>query len=145
VAAGWVGFTGGDRPVVLLTEEGRAVMKGARPARILLPPLACPAPEAATGRRRAPRPVRTEDDATLDGAGQALFEALRRHRLGLARSAGVAPFVIASDRTLRDLARLRPRSREELALAYGIGARKAEHYGEGLLRVIRDSLEVATT
>jgi ATP-dependent DNA helicase RecQ len=145
VAAGWIGFTGGDRPVVLLTEEGRAVMKGVRPARILLPPLARPAPEAATGRRRAPRPVRTEDDATLDGAGQALFEALRRHRLGLARSAGVAPFVIASDRTLRDLARLRPRSLEELSLAYGIGARKAEHYGEGLLRVIRDSLEVATT
>jgi ATP-dependent DNA helicase RecQ len=136
VAAGWVGFTGGDRPVVLLTEEGRAVMKGARPARILLPPLARPAAEPAVGRRRAPRPTRPEEEA-LDPAGQALFEALRRHRLGLARAAGVAPFVIASDRTLRDLARLRPRSLDELSLAYGIGARKAEHYGEGFLGVIR--------
>jgi ATP-dependent DNA helicase RecQ len=52
----------------------------------------------------------------------------------------VAPFVIASDRTLRDLARLRPRSLEELSLAYGIAACKAEHYGDGLLRVIRESV-----
>jgi ATP-dependent DNA helicase RecQ len=138
VAAGWVGFTGGDRPVVLLTEEGRAVMKGARPARILLPPLARPAAEAAGPRRRAPRPARAEEEP-LDTAGQALFEALRRHRLGLARAAGVAPFVIASDRTLRDLARLRPRSLDELSLAYGVGARKAEHYGEGWLRVVRET------
>lgn len=42
-----------------------------------------------------------------------------------------------SDRTA---ARLRPRSLEELSLAYGIAARKAEHYGDGLLRVIRESV-----
>jgi ATP-dependent DNA helicase RecQ len=138
IAAGWVGFTGGDRPVVLHTEEGRAVMKGARPARILLPPLARPAAEAASSRRRAPRPARAEEEP-LDPAGQALFEALRRHRLGLAREAGVAPFVIASDRTLRDLARLRPRSVDELSFAYGIGARKAEQYGEDWLRVVREA------
>src|SRR5262249_33828738 len=40
VTAGGVSFTGGDRPVVVLPEEGRAVMKGARPARLLLPPMA---------------------------------------------------------------------------------------------------------
>jgi ATP-dependent DNA helicase RecQ len=141
VAAGWVGFTGGDRPVVRLTEEGRAVMKGVRPARILLPPLAHPAPETATPRRRASPPAAAGDAAgdALDPAGQALFEALRRHRLGLARAAGVAPFVIASDRTLRDLARLRPRTLAELALAHGIGPRKAERYGEGWLGVIREA------
>ncbi|MBI1737021.1 MAG: HRDC domain-containing protein, partial [Candidatus Rokubacteria bacterium] len=48
----------------------------------------------------------------------------------------VPPYVIASDRTLRDLARLRPRTLDELTLAHGIGRRKAESYGEGLLRVI---------
>ncbi|HVQ75794.1 MAG TPA: ATP-dependent DNA helicase RecQ, partial [Candidatus Binatia bacterium] len=40
VSAGWVSFTGVDRPVVVLTEDGRAVMKGERPARLLLPPSA---------------------------------------------------------------------------------------------------------
>jgi ATP-dependent DNA helicase RecQ len=137
VAAGWIGFTGGDRPVVLLTEEGRAVMKGARAARILLPPPAHPAPEPERASRRAA--ARGGEEDALDAAGQALFEALRRHRLGLAREAGVAPFVIASDRTLRDIARLRPRTLDDLALAHGIGARKVERYGEGLLRVIREN------
>jgi ATP-dependent DNA helicase RecQ len=142
VAAGWVGFTGGERPVVLLTEEGRAVMKGTRPARILLPPRAQPAPEAAAPRRRRGSPTPGDID-TLDAAGQALFEALRRHRLGLARAAGVAPFVIASDRTLRELARLRPRSVAELALAHGVGRHKTERYGEGWLQVIRETAPIA--
>ncbi|MGH7400941.1 MAG: RecQ family ATP-dependent DNA helicase, partial [Candidatus Rokuibacteriota bacterium] len=38
VSAGWVSFSGRERPVVVLTDEGRAVMKGGRPARLLLPP-----------------------------------------------------------------------------------------------------------
>ena len=38
VTAGWVDFEGGDRPVIVLTRTGVAVMKGEREARILLPP-----------------------------------------------------------------------------------------------------------
>src|SRR5262245_22630453 len=37
VTAGWISFAGADRTVVILTDEGRAVMKGERPARLLLP------------------------------------------------------------------------------------------------------------
>ncbi|MGH7393322.1 MAG: RecQ family ATP-dependent DNA helicase, partial [Candidatus Rokuibacteriota bacterium] len=51
VTAGWVSFAGTDRPVVVLTEDGRAVMKGERPARLLLPPLAQP-----RGRSRSAPP-----------------------------------------------------------------------------------------
>jgi ATP-dependent DNA helicase RecQ len=141
VAAGWVSFTGGDRPVILLTEEGRAVMKGSRPARILLPSLDRPGREPRGGVPEAGKPRRpvaplVGEGDELDAAGQVLFEALRRHRLGLAREVGVAPFIIASDRTLRDIARLRPRSLGELALAHGIGPHKVERYGPGLLRVV---------
>ncbi len=148
VGAGWVSFSGGDRPVVLLTDDGRAVMKGTRPPRILLPPLQRRAPgdrparepktgvpETAKVRGPADRSL-VEEAKDLDAAGQLLFEALRRHRLGLAREAGIAPFIIASDRTLRDIARLRPRTLDELALAHGIGPNKIERYGAGLLRVI---------
>jgi ATP-dependent DNA helicase RecQ len=144
VAAGWVGFSGGDRPVVLLTDEGRAVMKGTRPARILLPPVTVPdAALAGTGRegRMPRRPVASKagDPEALDPPAQALFEALRRHRLALARDAGVAPFVIASDRTLREVARLGPRTTAELALVHGIGPHKLERYGQDWLRVVRET------
>ena len=135
VTAGWVSFSGGDRPVVILTEEGREVMKGERPARLLLP--AVTTARAATA---SPRPARRAPDADeLDADGQRLFEALRAWRLGVAREAGMAPFMVASDRTLRDIARLRPRTPDELALAYGIGRHKAERYGAAVLRVVAEA------
>ena len=140
VSAGWVSFSGRERPVVVLTEEGRAVMKGERPVRLLLPSAgrrAAAAPAAARssdpGRRRASR-----DAAELDSAAQTLFEALRRHRLAVARAEGLAPFIVASDRTLRDIAMLRPRTRAELEMAHGVGPHKAERYGPGLLRVVAE-------
>jgi ATP-dependent DNA helicase RecQ len=45
--------------------------------------------------------------------------------------------MVASDRTLRDIAALRPRTLEDLLLAHGIGRHKAERYGAGLLEVVR--------
>jgi ATP-dependent DNA helicase RecQ len=139
-AAGWIGFSGGDRPVVLLTEEGRAVMHATRPARVLLPPVErAPAERPVVRPPGRPGPPPAGDADALDTAGQALFEALRRHRLGLAREAGVAPFVIASDRTLRDIVRLAPRTLDDLAVAHGIGPQKLARYGEGLLRVVREA------
>jgi ATP-dependent DNA helicase RecQ len=135
VAAGWVSFSGGDRPVVHLTTEGRAVMKGTRPARIVLPPVSDGLTTPPGRKPRSPaRPLEGED--VLDATGAVLFEALRRHRLELAREAGVPPYVIASDRTLREIARVRPRTPDELSLVYGVGRRKVEQYGAGLLRVV---------
>jgi ATP-dependent DNA helicase RecQ len=136
ITAGWVSFAGGDRPVALLTEEGRAVMKGERPARLLLPQLAGGRGKA-RGTEAPRRPSRPAGEpAAADAAGEALFEALRRHRLALARAEGVAPFMIASDRTLRDVALLRPRTLDELLMAHGIGRHKADRYGTGFLQVV---------
>ena len=123
VTAGWVDFHGGDRPVVVLTREGHQVIHQERPARLLLPPTHQPTPSAAGSRSRS-------------GAALELFEELRRHRLEVARGEGVPPYVVASDRTLRDVALLRPRSRSELELAHGIGPTKAEKYGDGFLVVV---------
>jgi ATP-dependent DNA helicase RecQ len=72
----------------------------------------------------------------LDEEGSRLFEALRAHRLELAQLEGVPPYVIASDRSLRELASLRPRRQEDLLLAHGIGEAKAQKYGEGFLRIL---------
>jgi ATP-dependent DNA helicase RecQ len=71
---------------------------------------------------------------------QALFEALREHRLAVAREEGLPPYVIASDRTLRELAELRPRTLDALRLAHGIGPHKMDRYGAGLLAVVTRTL-----
>jgi ATP-dependent DNA helicase RecQ len=143
VTAGWIEFSTGDRPVVRLTDAGRAVMKAERPARILLPPLVRPAAgaEPRDGRRRGgPGPDagggRAAPAYTAGTGDEELFEALRRHRLDLARALAAPPYVIAGDRTLRELATFKPRSLRELEAIYGIGPSKLERFGQGFLDVI---------
>ena len=143
VAAGWVDFAGGDRPVAVLTEEGASVMKGERPARMLLPPRR-PTPRPggragppAAGSRSGSRAGRSDEVFALDEDEQALFDALRQHRRTVSREEGVPPYVVASDRCLRELARVRPVDSEALLAVHGIGPAKAARYGEGLLEVIR--------
>ena len=75
-------------------------------------------------------------DPALDPADAALFEALRARRLELARAGGVPPYVVASDRTLRELVELKPRTVTDLEGVYGIGPAKAARYGKDLLAVL---------
>ena len=138
ITAGLVDLSGGERPVALLTAAGNAVMRAERPPRLLLPSAASAASEApGAGRsRRGGRDAAAEAGA-LDAAGLALFEALRRHRLEVAHAEGVPPYVVATDRALRDIAALRPDSLEALEQAHGIGPAKARRYGPGILAVVR--------
>jgi ATP-dependent DNA helicase RecQ len=142
VTAGWVDLTPGDRPVAVLTEAGRAVMKAERPARLLLPARAG-APAAGQRPRDRDRPRRSRGGASamegLDPRAETLFAALREHRLALSRAQGVPPFVVASDRTLREIALARPETPEELVRVYGIGAAKAARYGAGFLAIVAAS------
>ncbi len=134
VTAGWIDFHGGTRPVVALTGQGRAVMRGEHPARMLLPSTQSP-PRSAGPQARKRAPAQT-DAGRVDSAAGELFEALRSYRLELARAKGVPPYVVASDRALRELAQLRPRTLADLQLAHGIGPAKAKRYGAGLLRIV---------
>jgi ATP-dependent DNA helicase RecQ len=134
ISAGWVIFSGDRHPVVMLTADGRAVMMGEREARLLLPERR--APKTTASRRRGGSRSAAPDEA-LSEADMALFEALRAHRRDLARELVVPPYVVASDRTLRDIARLRPHDEHTLSLAHGVGPAKLERYGAGLLAVIR--------
>ncbi len=136
VTAGWVDFIGGDKPVAVLTEAGTAVMKALQPVRMLLPPQKQAMSFSGGSGRKAGRARGQVPAESLEGPAATIFEALRQHRLDIARQDGVPPYVVASDRTLRDLARLRPRNLEEMKLAHGIGPAKAERFGAGFLGVI---------
>ena len=137
VTAGWIEFSTGDRPVVRLTPSGRAVMKAERPARLLLPPAGLRDRQVLLPKRA--RRKKTDLAAVvLDQADERAFEALRRHRLDLARELGVPPFMIASDRTLRELASLHPRTMTDLQGVYGLGPAKIERFGQGFLEVLRE-------
>jgi ATP-dependent DNA helicase RecQ len=121
------------------------------PARLLLPPLAVSHRVSPPGKATSPPrarelgagtrgPAAPGEELPLDAAALALFQRLRAHRMQIAGRDGVPPYVIASDRSLRDLALLRPTSREQLLLAHGIGPGKADKYGADLLAVIAGHL-----
>jgi ATP-dependent DNA helicase RecQ len=134
VTAGWVGFRGEERPIVELTAAGREVMTGQRPPRVLLPREVRRGPAGASrGSRIARAP---EPDGPWGEAEEALFQALRARRHELASAARVPAYVIAHDRTLRDLARLRPSSADALGDVYGLGAAKIARSGKAFLEVI---------
>jgi ATP-dependent DNA helicase RecQ len=139
VTAGWVDFTAGDRPVVILTTAGKVVLLSQGPVRLLLPSEQIARPPARSGARAvgSRRGRKSEASAELSAADATLFEALRACRLDLARRGKVPPYVVASDRTLRELAAMRPTSARALEGIYGIGPAKAEKYGEELLAVVR--------
>ena len=147
VTAGWVDFYGHDHPVVVLTSQGSAVMKGQQAARILLPDDESTRPPGRGSGSRAtsageatPRGTAAAGAGSvaveLDDEGEVIFAALRTYRMERAKADGVPPYVVASDRTLREIALLRPHSLDELAQAHGIGPTKLERYGEALLDVV---------
>ena len=72
-----------------------------------------------------------------------MFEALRAVRRDLAAAAGVPPYVIFHDATLREIAEARPRALSELARVQGVGAAKLERYGEAMLAAVAGHLETS--
>ena len=140
VTAGWINFTGGDRPIAILTETGVSVMKGERPAQLLLPPTHNPKLESAAQiSKEKKKKAKKEVFDQLNEADTQIFEALRAYRLDMSRKLSVPPYVVASDRTLREVAQLRPKNIDELMLAHGIGSGKAEKFGDDFLKVVQEA------
>ena len=72
----------------------------------------------------------------LSNDDRQLFEKLRHLRLGISKKLGVPPYVIFHDKTLTEMAALRPNSRGELLRINGVGERKAEQFGDVFLNAI---------
>jgi len=74
----------------------------------------------------------------VDGVDRDLFDRLRAFRLKTARERGVPPYVIFHDTTLRELARIKPKSLDALRHIYGMGARKTDDLGTAVLETIAE-------
>ena len=106
--------------------EARSILKGDASVELVIPPKR----ERRRKRGREANPV-----------GDPLFEALRARRRELAEEAGVPPYVIFHDSTLREMALAKPGTLAALGNITGVGARKLEAYGDAFLSVLRRSEE----
>ena len=130
--AGFLLRTGDKYPTLQISASGASLLRG----------------QAECVLFRQPRPVRGRSrksarraDASWAGVDDGLFERLRTLRLDLARARGVPPYVIFHDVTLRELARLKPRTEYDLQQISGIGEKKAQALGGAVLAVIAEHLK----
>jgi ATP-dependent DNA helicase RecQ len=96
----------------------RPILKGERQLAIAVPP---------PRRRRSRR---------AEGPADPLFDALREARRRLAAEAGVPPYVIFHDSTLREIAERKPCDLSALGQVSGVGAVKLARYGEAILAAL---------
>ena len=74
---------------------------------------------------------------TASPAQEEMFGKLRELRLAIAREIGKPPYIVFSDKTLRDMARIRPTTAEQMLEISGVGEVKMKRYGERFLEAIR--------
>lgn len=105
----------GQYPTIYVSEKGKEVLMGDRKV----------------FRRLSEEPkVVIKDDP--------LFEHLRKLRKQIADQESVPPFVVFSDKTLRDMCDKKPTSDEQFLEVSGVGQNKLEKYGEKFISAIRE-------
>ena len=110
------------------TERGRALLRGEDRFQR----------RAEIARRKRALDESTPEPAStpLTDADTALLARLKQLRLRLAKERGVPAFAVFPDRSLSEMARERPRSREAFAKIHGVGAAKLEAFADPFLAEI---------
>ena len=89
-------------------------------------------------KKKEKKPASLFESEKMD---EALFERLRLLRLSLARSAGIPPYLVFSDRSLKEMAGRKPISVLEMKVIHGVGDRKLQMYGAVFIAEILDFLQ----
>ena len=71
-----------------------------------------------------------------DDENETLFQKLRELRLSIARENSLPPYMVFNDRTLRDMARLRPITDAQFLAVNGVGDSKLSKYGKRFMEAI---------
>ncbi|MFS0987492.1 DNA helicase RecQ [Enterococcus durans] len=118
ISGGYLLSVSGEYPVLKVTESGIAVLTGKKQV-----------------FKKEPKKVVQLSDEAADS----LFEALRELRTDLASEAGVPPYVVFSDSTLKEMSQQRPQNRLAFLQIKGVGQSKLDKYGEAFLAVIKEA------
>ncbi|HVX85641.1 MAG TPA: RecQ family ATP-dependent DNA helicase [Phycisphaerae bacterium] len=120
--------SGRSAPILKLSRASIEVLKGQRQVKLVQ-----------IVRKSAEQARKTRgEEISWEGVDHGLFDALRGLRKEIAQERGVPPYVIFSDATLRELARVRPTSMQNFRMIYGIGENKLKDLGPKFVGFITD-------
>lgn len=97
---------------------------------------------AADEKRKLDR--RQDPRKELDEKEKEAYDALRAWRAARARQEGLPPYVIANNKQLAKMIKLRATTRVALTRVEGIGEAKTAKYGDDILKTIAKHLELGT-
>jgi ATP-dependent DNA helicase RecQ len=123
--------------VLRLTEASREVLKGER--RLTLRQDAVPATGPRRSRRAAKNAAATAggDFTQATPENEAVFQALREWRRGVAKEHGVPAYTVLHDSSLREIAQRLPDNVVTLGGVNGVGATKLARYGTAIIEVVQ--------
>jgi ATP-dependent DNA helicase RecQ len=131
IGQGVLAQSDGEYPLLQLNDGSREVMRGEREVRLV---------QMARAKKKERRRGAGRTEAPLASGDQALFDRLRDLRREIAGELGVPAYVVFGDRTLKELAAVKPRSLDGMLEVHGIGEAKLEKFGERFLAEIVEAL-----
>lgn len=121
--------------VLRMTESGRQVLFGEEAFFI----------SETSAVERKDKPDKKSSSALFGKAGlngnafdKPLFKRLKKLRTELAREKGIPPYMVFSDKTLSEMAAVKPETNEAFLAVSGVGEKKLDVYGPRFLEVIRE-------
>ena len=121
-------YSGGEYPVLHLTEKSKELLFGNQPLMI----------------KKVSRTKKKKERATVGvptGVDNDLYEKLRLRRNETAAEENVPPYIILDNKTLMQIAAVKPLTKEEFLLVKGIGRIKAERYASLFIPIVQEYLK----
>ncbi|MFT5757738.1 MAG: ATP-dependent DNA helicase RecQ [Alteromonadaceae bacterium] len=112
-----------QQSALCLTQASRGVLKGEEPLMLASP--------------RLQKASYWQQNKTQKHYDRGLFAKLRALRKEIADAEDIAPFIVFSDATLSELARVQPKSSKSMLSISGIGDTKLARYGQAFLELIQ--------
>ena len=121
-ANGYLKSSGGEYPTLLVSKKGLSVLRG----------------QTNVAKKRdinrvVPKQIVADGSFDVD-----LFEKLRTLRTSFARKQALPPFMIFSDKTLKDMCIRIPTNSQEFLAVSGVGKVKLEQYGDSFIKEIKE-------
>jgi ATP-dependent DNA helicase RecQ len=110
--------------VLSLNESSWQVLRGER--------------SVSVGESVKPAKARKGAKPAMTGENDELFEALRALRKRLADEAGMPPYIVFNDASLREMAQRQPKTLPEFSTIVGVGQAKLVRYGGRFVELIRE-------
>lgn len=99
---------------------------------------------AELGKKTSGKTILRKKESTekvFSPAESELFEKLKQVRIRLAKKHRLPPYIIFTDRTLTEMAKIKPQNPKELLEITGVGEKKLQSYGKQFLSVLREPVD----